>query len=109
MPYIQSRYAPRRANDIIFVREGTTKRWTLSLRGHLWFLQLKQSILGHADLGCSIRFMKDEVNRIPYAEIAEHRAAIFFPGIGHGKLTIHELRTMGMPALLPSKALLYRV
>lgn len=53
--------------------------------------------------------MKDEVARIPYSEIAEHRAAVFFPGIGHAKLTLHELRTMGIPTLFPAKSLMYRV
>ena len=47
--------------------------------------------------------------RIPYSEIAEHRAAVFFPGIGHAKLTLHELRTMGIPTLFPAKSLMYRV
>ncbi|CAK9021678.1 unnamed protein product [Durusdinium trenchii] len=36
MPYIQVRYSQRRAQELLFVREGTTKRWTNSLRGHLW-------------------------------------------------------------------------
>lgn len=55
------------------------------------------------------RVIEDEPARIPYAEIAEHRAAVFFPSVGHTKLTLHELRAMGMPLLLPSKALMYRV
>lgn len=32
-----------------------------------------------------------------------------FPGIGHAKLTLHELRSMAMPTLLPAKSLMYRV
>ncbi|CAE7919774.1 unnamed protein product [Symbiodinium sp. KB8] len=123
MPYIQARYTQRRlratrpdadelSKEVVIVREGTTKRWTLSLRGHLWYLKLKQMAAAQTERElrcCQLRFLKDEVARIPYSEIAEHRAAVFFPGIGHAKLTLHELRTMGIPTLFPAKSLMYRV
>ncbi|CAK9068589.1 unnamed protein product [Durusdinium trenchii] len=112
MPYIQVRYSQRRAQELLFVREGTTKRWTNSLRGHLWYLKLQQLVAdndGRPGSTLRWRFLKDEAARIPYTEIAEHAAAVFFPGIGHAKLTLHELRTMGMPTFLPAKTLMYRV
>eukprot|EP00435_Cladocopium_sp_Y103_P055912 s200_g18.t1 len=109
MPYIQARYSQRKAKELIFLREGTTKRWTNSLRGHLWYKKLQQLVAEEHDPNMRWRFLKDEAARIPYTEIAEHVAAIFFPGIGHAKLTLHELRSMAMPTLLPAKSLMYRV
>ncbi|CAK9068394.1 unnamed protein product [Durusdinium trenchii] len=83
MPYIQVRYSQRRAQELLFVREGTTKRWTNSLRGHLWYLKLQQLVAdndGRPGSTLRWRFLKDEAARIPYTEIAEHAAAVFFPG-----------------------------
>ena len=34
------------------------------------------------------RFLKDEPARIPYTEIAEHAAAIFFPGAEKPDVTV---------------------
>lgn len=60
MPYVQARYAPLRAGTVLFAREGTTKRFTRSLRGHLWYLQLKR-LLSERQPGtcCEVRFVKE--------------------------------------------------
>lgn len=68
-----------------------------------------KSLIAEDDGPLRWRFLKDEEARIPYMEIAEHALAVFFPGIGHAKLTPHELRTMAMPTLLPAKSLMYSV
>ena len=38
--------------EVVIVREGTTKRWTLSLRGHLWYLKLKQMAAAQTEPRC---------------------------------------------------------
>merc|ERR1712048_1053500 len=78
--------------------------------GQLWFLHLKKELSKRLTSSCCrIRFVKDEPERIPYKDIVEYRVAIYFPGIGHSKLTLNELRTMAMPTLFPAKTLMYQI
>ena len=60
MPYIQARYSQRR-KQVLFLREGTTKRFTNSLRGHLWYLKLKSLIAEDTD---AWTILLTETNRI---------------------------------------------
>eukprot|EP00971_Amphidinium_carterae_P017325 341584-Amphidinium_carterae.2 len=41
--------------------------------------------------------------KIQYEQMCSYRAALYMPGVVAGKMTKHELVTMGLPTFFPSK------
>merc|ERR1712118_609770 len=78
--------------DIIFMREGVLGKFSTTLPGRLWYLQLRR-LLALGNHGLSFTFMMDCTDKPPWSWIAKHQAAVFFPAMIAMKQTAKELLT----------------
>lgn len=98
--YTDITYVPLRQKEFLVWRAPlflyTTSRCTLAR-----FLQ------GTPDYPINFRWVEDDES-IPYQDVAQYKAVVLFPW-DHALMTFYELYSAGMPLLLPSADMMYRL
>ena len=97
---------------------GTVARSFEIYPSHSWLCTTRLDIIDHDmtqvrnDLPSRSTYLSNPALMLPFPMSFPFFSQVpqWFPaGIGHAKLTLHELRSMAMPTLLPAKSLMYRV
>lgn len=102
--YIQARYECRDVSDVVVMREGSLGRFSIMMRGRVFFAALAQmtpACSWRPSCPWKFRILPYLRERLPYGHIARHRAAVFIPSVWYGKITFKDLITMEIPLFMP--------
>lgn len=105
--HIQDRYAciPEQRN-IIVMREGSSSwsgKFSMTVVGK-FFLNIFK-LCAKKGSPWNVRLLPFSQDRLSYAEIADHRAAVWMPLAHYAKQTFNDLVMMGMPLFMPNERL----
>jgi len=95
--HIEERYECR--GDVLVMREGSYGRFSVTLRGRVFFASLAQFVTESSPW--RFRQLPYSSMRLSYRQLAKHRAAVFVPLMPGTKVTMKDLLTMQMPLFMP--------
>jgi len=99
--YISERYQCR--GDVLVMREGSYGRFSVTLRGRVFFAALAQFVTDSSPF--RFRQLPYSSMRLSYRELSHHRAAIFVPLMPGTKVTFKDMVTMEIPLFMPDMEL----